>query len=111
MARQDDARTALDSLEVAREAYERFQEAWHEVGRITRHLDDWQWHRVEAYPGWDGRRDVGAGVDMEGWMTEVQERLDDIASEDNAPECDGFAGENAWGECSKCGRKLEEHAA
>jgi hypothetical protein len=26
-------------------------------------------------------------------------------------DCDGFTGENAWGACAKCGKRLEDHAA
>lgn len=63
--RLDAAETALDQLGVAREAYERFQEAWGEVGRLARGLNEMTWHRVDAYPGWSGTRDVGAGTDME----------------------------------------------
>lgn len=46
-----------------------------------RGLDEWQWQRVDAYPGWEGTRDVGAGVDIVGWLAEVEQRADDIRSE------------------------------
>ncbi len=69
-----DPEKSLCALEVAREAYEAFQDAWREVGRIIRGLDEWQWHRVDAYPSWGGDRDVGAGVDMLGWMAETMFR-------------------------------------
>jgi hypothetical protein len=30
---------------------------------------------------------------------------------DDATDCDGFAGENAWAACAECGRRLEDHDA
>ncbi len=30
---------------------------------------------------------------------------------DDAPGCEGFAGENAWGPCARCGERLEDHDA
>lgn len=83
---REDALIALAELEEAREAFAEFREHWQAVGRAMRSLDNWRWHRVEAYPGWDGLRDVGAGQDLEGWMTEVEEALAEIR--DGEP--DGF---------------------
>ena len=34
------------------------------LGREVRHLDGWQYQRVDAYRGWEDTRDVGAGVDI-----------------------------------------------
>ena len=69
--------SALDSLAEAREAYDTFIAAWQNVGQDVRHINDWLYHRVDAYPGWNGSRDVGAGKGMTDWMTEVEESLID----------------------------------
>lgn len=74
--RSDDAAEALELLNEAREAYEEFAAKWSAVGESVRRLNDWQYQRVDAYPGWSGTRDVGAGVDMFGWMEEVEHFLD-----------------------------------
>lgn len=68
---------ALASLDDARRAYERFVESWEEVGRYLRRTDTWLAHRVEAYPGWHGSRDQGAGQSMTEWMDEVRRALED----------------------------------
>jgi len=71
-----DTEMARAHLEEAREHYEAFQDAMRTLGREVRRLDEWQWHRVDAYPGWEGARDVGAGVDMTGWLDEIERFLD-----------------------------------
>lgn len=95
-----DAQDALDTLEEAKEAYEKFQEAWRQVGSAVRRIDDLQWNRVDAYPGWNGTRDVGAGVDMAGWMAEVEETLQDeidgAHDQDAEHQDDGRCHEKCW---------------
>ena len=71
-----DTEMARAHLEEAREHYQAFQEAMSALGHEVRQLDAWQWQRVDAYPGWEGTRDVGAGVDMTGWLHEVERFLD-----------------------------------
>ena len=100
----DRTEMARAHLEAAREHYEAFCEAMHALGLEVRRLDEWQWQRVDAYPGWEGSRDVGGGVDMSGWLDEIERFLD---GQDDG--CTGFAGENAWGPCARCGRRLEDH--
>jgi len=73
------ASEAIDLVNEARGAYQQFQAAWQGVGVKVRNLNEWQYHRVDAYPGWNGTRDVGAGKAMEQWMDEVEESLYDIA--------------------------------
>jgi hypothetical protein len=68
--------TARAHLEEAREHYEAFCDAMRALGREVRRLDEWQYQRVDAYPGWAGTRDVGAGVDMAGWLDEIERFLD-----------------------------------
>jgi hypothetical protein len=34
-----------------------------------------------------------------------------LAASADEPDCDGFTGENAWGACARCGKRLEDHAA
>ena len=63
-------------LEEARDHYEAFQGAMRDLGDEVRRLDEWQYQRVDAYPGWEGTRDVGAGVDMAGWLDEIEQFLD-----------------------------------
>jgi len=63
-------------LEEAREHYEAFQGSMRALGREVRRLDEWQYQRVDAYPSWEGTRDVGAGVDMTGWLDEIEAFLD-----------------------------------
>jgi hypothetical protein len=101
-----DTTTARDLLDAAREHYEASQEAMQALGREVRRLDEWQWQRVDAYPGWEGARDVGAGASMNGWLDEIERFLD---GKDEA--CTGFAAANAWGPCDDCGRRLEGHAS
>jgi hypothetical protein len=72
----DTTETAREHLDEAREHYEAFQEAMRALGREVRRLDEWQWDRVDAYPGWEGTRDVGGGVDMAGWLDEIEAFLD-----------------------------------
>ena len=76
--RTEAARTHLDE---AREHYGAFQEAMRALGREVRKLDEWQYQRVDAYPGWNGSRDVGGGVDMSGWLDEIEAFLDGQAEE------------------------------
>ena len=76
--------TAREHLAEAREHYEAFQESMRALGREVRQLDEWQWQRVDAYPGWDGTRDVGAGVDMVGWLDEIERFLDGQDEEDDS---------------------------
>jgi hypothetical protein len=71
-----DTEMARAHLDEAREHYEAFCEAMRALGREVRRLDEWQYQRVDAYPGWEGTRDVGAGVDMSGWLDEVEQFLD-----------------------------------
>ena len=71
-----DTETARDLLEESREHYEAFCDAMRALGREVRRLDEWQYQRVDAYPGWEGTRDVGAGVDMTGWLDEIERFLD-----------------------------------
>jgi hypothetical protein len=46
------------------------------LGREVRRLDPWQYERVDAYPGWNGSRDVGGGQDVAGWLNEIEAFLD-----------------------------------
>ncbi len=88
-------------------------------GRFARVMDDVRrlpggemvWQRVDAYPGTKLDRDMGAGVDADGWLGEVAEFLEALTEATLAPGCDGFTGENAWGPCAECGRRLEDHDA
>lgn len=66
----------LADIDAAREHYEAFQRAWSDVGRAVREINEWLWHRVDAYPSWTGNRDVGGGVHMLGWMDEVEQAVD-----------------------------------
>lgn len=72
-----DLEQARKFLDEAREAYETFQDAMRGLGYIVRDLDEWQYQRVDAYPGWTGSRDVGGGTDMMGWLDEIASFLDD----------------------------------
>ena len=69
------AALALELLGEASEAYEEFAAKWGRVGALVREMNEWQYQRVDAYPGWEGTRDVGAGMDMEAWMQEVLDFL------------------------------------
>lgn len=75
---KEQALIAKADIELAREAYQAFQEAWANVGRTVKPLDLQTWYRVDAYPGWNGTRDVGAGTNMLGWMEEVEATLQDV---------------------------------
>lgn len=68
---------ALAQVALAREAYEAFVEAWTIASGLVREVDHGAWYRVDAYPGWTGGRDVGAGLDMVGWIDEVEGVLQD----------------------------------
>ena len=46
-----DTESARAQLEEAREHYEAFCEAMRALGREVRRLDEWQYQRVDAYPG------------------------------------------------------------
>jgi hypothetical protein len=83
-----DTATAREHLEQAREHYEAFQEAMRALGREVRRLDEWQYQRVDAYPGWNGTRDVGAGVAMSGWLDEIERFLDGQDEDAEAQEGD-----------------------
>lgn len=74
---------AIRKLAEAGEAYDAFAEALSEVGGVVRHANDWLWHRVDAYPSWDGTRDAGAGRDMRSWLAEISDALDELAHEDD----------------------------
>ena len=78
-----DTETARAHLEEAREHHEAFCESMRALGHEVRRLDEWQWHRVDAYPGWEGTRDVGAGVGMTGWLDEIEAFLDGQDEEDD----------------------------
>lgn len=62
---------ATEALDEARAAYEQFQEHLAELGRQVRRIDPHQHARFDAYPGWTGNRDVGAGQGMMEWLDEV----------------------------------------
>ena len=68
--------TARAHLEEAREHYEAFCESMRALGREVRKLDEWKYQRVDAYPGWEGSRDVGGGVDMAGGLDEMEAFLE-----------------------------------
>lgn len=72
---QNDIDQAQRLLQEAREHYQAFQEALQGVGWIIQDIDEWLYHRVDAYPGWHGTRDAGAGQDMLGWMDEIDRYL------------------------------------
>jgi len=80
----DEMRRELDE---ARAAYEEFQQHWSAVGRMLRTSSlpqaEWQYQRVDAYPSWEGTRDVGSGVDMLGWMDEVEHFIEGEPDEDD----------------------------
>lgn len=72
-------RDIQEALDEAREAYVEFQEKWSLVGRMLRHQEDGRWlhNRVDAYPSWDGTRDVGCGQSFPEWMDEIQQWIED----------------------------------
>jgi len=78
---------AREHLEQARHAYEAFQVALCDLGRDIRHIDHLTWERVDAYPGWRGTRDVGAGSDMTGWLDEIGEAIDAAQADRPCPDC------------------------
>ena len=78
-AAKTEAERALALLDEAREAYDAFKTTWSEVGRAMRSLNRFEYERVDAYPGWQGTRDAGAGTSLEGWMDEVEESLNEIS--------------------------------
>jgi hypothetical protein len=73
-----DAEELREALDAAQEAYVAFTEAWGDVGRIVRRKNHWLYDRVDAYPGWLGERDVGAGKSMQEWMDEVEEWRNEV---------------------------------
>lgn len=75
-----DADAALLELQAARDAFHEFVEHWSTAGRLVRRVRPWLYERVDAYPGWDGLRDVGAGRSIEEWMDEVSEAMEDAAA-------------------------------
>lgn len=75
-----DAEAAIVELQAARDAFREFVEHWSAAGRLVRRVRPWLYERVDAYPGWDGLRDVGAGRDIESWMDEVDEAMEDAAA-------------------------------
>ena len=140
--RWDLARSLATEVSTIREELAGLQERFSRVMRDVRRLPggEFQYQRIDAYPGTRLDRDMGAGVDADGWLAEVAEFLEGLtepAVGDEAPaerraalmhameggtaapedfdmdevDCDGFTGENAWGACAKCGRRLEDHAA
>lgn len=46
------------------------------LGRDVRKLDSWMYERVDAYPSWNGSRDVGGGREMPEWLDEIEEFAD-----------------------------------
>ncbi len=124
-------------MEAARvEAHELDAVVWTPVRADEKALETWTTEGpvYRDVPRWEVRRDDGQGWDTatvkadrrdEDWPIEITlsaptrltrrqaialaEALNAAAGAD-AP-CDGFTGENAWGACAKCGRRLEDHAA
>ena len=92
---------ATEALDEATAAYEQFQQAMRTLGEQVRGIDPWLWGRVEAYPGWDGMRDVGAGQDMPGWLQEIADRLGAGADQY------ATAGAYGYGRCGHCGESFE----
>lgn len=79
----DGPQSALEAIQDARSAYKAFQDAWHDVSDIVFKENRLLWHRVDAYPGWNGTRDMGAGKDMLSWMDEVEESLIDAGVDED----------------------------
>ena len=50
-----DTEMARAHLEEARDHYQAFQAAMSALGHDVRQLDEWQYQRVDAYPGWEAR--------------------------------------------------------
>lgn len=61
----------VKALDEARDAWETFREKMWTLGREVRKTEYSLHRRVEAYPGWDCTRDVGAGLSMDGWLDEI----------------------------------------
>lgn len=81
VATREIAEDASEKIEEAIAAYYEFQDRMRECGVLVRSLGDrgrFLYDRVDAYPGWSGTRDAGAGVDMMGWLTEIEETLADL---------------------------------
>ena len=74
---------AVEALDATSAAYEAFQEALASLGQALHDEDPSMWARFDAYPGWDGTRDVGAGQDMLGWLREVSDSLGASGEEDD----------------------------
>ena len=72
---------ATEAYDEAQEAWERFTDAMGTLGRSMRRIDPWLYERVDAYPGWDGHRDVGAGQDMSEWLEEIGKRIGAVDEE------------------------------
>ncbi len=138
--RWDLARSLVSEVSTIREELADLQERFSRVMRDVRRLPggEFQYQRIDAYPGTRLDRDMGAGVDADGWLAEVAEFLEGLtepALDDETPaerraalmhamegayaapedfgliDCDGFAGGNAWGPCTRCGKRLEDHDA
>ena len=100
--RWDLARSLATEVSSIREELADLQERFSRVMRDVRRLPggEMTWQRIDAYPGTRLDRDMGAGVDADGWLGEVAEFLEALTEATLAPGCDGFAGENAWGPCN-----------
>ena len=141
--RWDLARSLSTEVSSIREELADLQERFSRVMRDVRRLPggEFQYQRIDAYPGTRLDRDMGAGVDADGWLAEVAEFLEGLTEAaldeetpaerraalihameggtaapedfglDDATDCDGFSGGNAWGPCAECGRRLEDHDA
>lgn len=68
--------SARAHLTEARTHCEAFCASMRALGHEVLQLDEWQWQRVDGYPGWQGSRDVGAGIGMTGWLDEIEAFLD-----------------------------------
>ena len=60
----------VQRAEAALGAWEQFVAEWKALGEVIRRADPHLWRRVDAYPGWDGLRDVGAGQSFPEWIAE-----------------------------------------
>lgn len=95
-------REIADIRDGLRELQDRFELAMRDVRELPG--GELVWERIDAYPGTRLDRDMGAGQDADGWLAEVAEFLEDL---DHG--CGGFAGGDAWGPCTDCGRRLADH--
>jgi hypothetical protein len=111
--RWDLARSLATEVSDIREELAALQERFVRVMDDVRRLPggEMAWQCVDAYPGTRLDRDMGAGVDADGWLAEVAEFLEPLTEATLDPGCDGFVGGNAWGPCPECGRRLEDHTA